>query len=451
MMRLRDLSLTQRLMLTVLTPLVVLSVATSALYLTYGAEPIELATRERGLAIASFFAPAAEYAVISGNDEGLDTMLKAALAQDGVVGVAVFSADGRPLARRGDLQALDPAWLATTARTRVNSSYPGRLAFAAPVRPTPIAVVEASYPASDTASVRALSSAAVAPAGWVYIELDTRPLEAAQRNVVLTAVLLSVGVLALAAIPAVRLAHRLGDPVARLADAVSRVAAGQLDVSVPRCRASAAREMRSLELGFNALSASIATAHRRINDNAEEATQMAYLALHDPLTGLLNRRAFECALEESVAASRRSGDHGMLCFIDLDHFKEVNDTGGHAAGDALLQDVAAVFGTRVRAEDRVYRIGGDEFAIILNGCTTLDARRIAETLCSTIDGMRFEWEGRQFRIGASIGMARIDDPSITAATLLQGADAACYVAKRRGRSGVVEYDMTAAAGHPHAA
>lgn len=453
MMRLRDLSLTQRLMLTVLAPLVVLSVATSALYLTYGAEPIELATRERGLAIASFFAPAAEYAVISGNDDGLDPMLKAALKQDGVVGVAVFGADGLPLARRGELQAFDRAWLTATSRPRVHASAPGRLAFAAPVRPTPISVSDVSYTTlGPAAGARGVPAGRAAPAGWVYLELDTRPLDAAQRNVVLTAMLLAVGVLALAAIPAVRLAHRLGDPVARLAEAVSRVAAGQLDVSVPRCRASAGREIQSLELGFNTMSASIATAHRRINDKAEEATRMAYLALHDPLTGLLNRRAFELALEESVAASRRSADHGTLCFLDLDHFKEVNDAGGHAAGDALLKDVAALFGSCTRAEDRVFRIGGDEFAIILNGCTPQDARRIAETMCSAIDGLQFRWGERQFRIGASIGMARIEDPSITAATLLQGADAACYVAKRRGRSGVVEYDAAVAvSGQQHAA
>ncbi len=443
MTHLRDLSLTQRLLLMVLLPLVVLSLATSALYLTYGNQPLELATRERGLAIAGFFAPAAEYAVMSGNDEALGPLMTSAMAQDGVAAVAVFGADNAPLARRGDLQVLDLAWLHRTTLARMKSARPGRLAFAAPVRPTPIAVDEALQVASSKPVSGMVADAPQSPVGWVYIELDTRPLEAAQRNVVLTAVLLCVGVLALAAIPAVRLAHRLDDPVARLAEAVSRIAAGQPDAIVPR--SDAGREMQRLEQGINTLSASIANAHRQMNEEVGRATaELEYLALHDPLTGLLNRRAFECALDESVAASRRSADQGTLCFVDLDHFKEVNDACGHAAGDTVLKEVAALFGARMRAEDRVYRIGGDEFAIILNGCTPQDARRIAETLCSAIAGLRFAGGGRQFRIGASIGMARIEDPSITAATLLQGADAACYVAKRRGRSQVVEYELAVA-------
>ncbi len=445
MKRLRELSLTGQLLLTVLVPVVALSATTSALFIAYGSHPIDLATRERGLAIARFLAPATEYAVMSGNTEGLDGMLGAALGQDGVVAVAVFDAGAAPLARRGDMQIFDPQWLTGTERARVDASRPGRLAFAAPVRPTPIDVGGPVAPAAASPIGAAL------PTGWVYLELDTRPMEAARRNVVLTAILLAIGVLALAAIPAIRLAHRLGDPVARLADAVGRVAAGQLDVPMPAC--NAARDMEVLEKGFSTMSAKIADAQRRMKETSGDATsKLEYLALHDPLTGMLNRRAFEKGLEIALHASRRSADHGAtLCFVDLDHFKEVNDACGHAAGDALLRSVAALFSRHMRAGDRVYRIGGDEFAIILDGCSPQDARRIAEGLCKAIAALQFTWGGHTFRIGASIGLARIENRSTSAAALLEGADAACYVAKRGGRSRVVEHQPAPVIGSQHAA
>ncbi|MCB1946944.1 MAG: GGDEF domain-containing protein, partial [Thauera sp.] len=128
-----------------------------------------------------------------------------------------------------------------------------------------------------------------------------------------------------------------------------------------------------------------------------------------------------------------------------DHFKAVNDSCGHAAGDKLLGELGVLLKGRLRAEDEVFRIGGDEFAAILRGCGSEDARRIAEGLCTAIAAHAFECEGRTFRVGASIGVARMDPELQEVDALMIAADQACYAAKHGGRGHVVEYPLPAPA------
>jgi diguanylate cyclase (GGDEF)-like protein len=162
-------------------------------------------------------------------------------------------------------------------------------------------------------------------------------------------------------------------------------------------------------------------------------------ARRDALTGLPNRFVFEERIHALVEQARRHGRPLTLAALDLDHFKAVNDTAGHAAGDALLRTVADLIRQRLRAEDIVCRIGGDEFAMILRGCTSADASRIADGLCEAVRELRFMWEGREFRIGASIGFAIIDGTMESVAEVLHAADHACYAVKREGRGRVMEY------------
>ena len=204
--------------------------------------------------------------------------------------------------------------------------------------------------------------------------------------------------------------------------------------------AAGSEELHELQLGFNSMARAIDSAHKHMQERIDEATgRLAYQAMHDPLTALPNRRAFERELDEMVARSRRAGDQGALCFIDLDNFKTVNDTVGHAAGDELLRVIAGLIQQRLRAEDTVCRIGGDEFAMILRGCGSADAHRIASGLCGAVSALRFEWEGQEFRVGASIGFAIIDASVSSVTELLRAADHACYVVKRQGRGFAMEY------------
>jgi diguanylate cyclase (GGDEF)-like protein/PAS domain S-box-containing protein len=167
--------------------------------------------------------------------------------------------------------------------------------------------------------------------------------------------------------------------------------------------------------------------------------EMTFLASYDPLTGLLNRRAFERRLERMLQAARDEGRNAALLYLDLDEFKVINDTCGHVAGDELLKQVSALL--QWRAPERVVlaRLGGDEFGILIEDRTLVDARRIAEGLLREIAGYRFEWQGRSFECGSSIGLVPIVPQSDDLSSVLSAADAACYVAKEAGRNRIHEY------------
>jgi diguanylate cyclase len=160
--------------------------------------------------------------------------------------------------------------------------------------------------------------------------------------------------------------------------------------------------------------------------------QLTWAASHDRLTGLANRAAFEVLLEEATA--RAAEQPFCALFIDLDRFKQVNDSGGHAAGDALLRNVARELASLLRKSDTVARLGGDEFAVLLPQCPIPRAQAIADKLRVAVESYRLEWEGKAYGVGASIGLVAVNGMHASAADVLRAADAACYEAKRQGRN-----------------
>jgi diguanylate cyclase (GGDEF)-like protein/PAS domain S-box-containing protein len=162
------------------------------------------------------------------------------------------------------------------------------------------------------------------------------------------------------------------------------------------------------------------------------ALQLQHQALHDPLTGLLNRRGFEQALERLLQSARDAGCTHALCYLDLDHFKVINDTCGHAAGDELLRQLPPLLQARLPARSALARIGGDEFAILLEDCDLEQAAAAAHALRDAVRAFRFVWQERAFGIGVSVGVVAIGSHSRDNASVLAAADAACYVAKDRG-------------------
>ncbi len=167
--------------------------------------------------------------------------------------------------------------------------------------------------------------------------------------------------------------------------------------------------------------------------------QMSYQATHDALTGLVNRREFERRLEEAAEAARRGEATHMLCYLDLDRFKIVNDSSGHLAGDSMLREAAKLLRDAVRDSDTVSRIGGDEFGLLLAGCPLEKARQIADDVCRAVAAYRFVWHDRVFNIGVSIGLIEIGREAGTVEQLLAAADSACYVAKKEGAGRVSVY------------
>ncbi len=164
------------------------------------------------------------------------------------------------------------------------------------------------------------------------------------------------------------------------------------------------------------------------------ATRLSYQASHDALTGLINRREFERRLSLALAGARENGRHHAMLYLDLDQFKLVNDTSGHAAGDELIQQVSLVLGERLREGDTLARLGGDEFGVLLENCLPTHAIRIAEGLRQSVTALHFVWQNRSFTIGVSIGVVNISDGTLTLAGVMSAGDAACYMAKDKGRN-----------------
>ena len=162
--------------------------------------------------------------------------------------------------------------------------------------------------------------------------------------------------------------------------------------------------------------------------------QLAFLAEHDPLTGLANRRRFDQELARHVDDCRRYGPRGAVLMLDLDHFKEVNDTLGHAIGDELLVDVARVLQQRMRSTDLVARLGGDEFAVLLPHADMKSAELVASSLVETLRDEVSGLEDTRSGVTASVGGVIIEESHLSASDVLSAADAAMYVAKHSGRS-----------------
>ncbi|MBL8260430.1 MAG: EAL domain-containing protein [Candidatus Competibacteraceae bacterium] len=161
--------------------------------------------------------------------------------------------------------------------------------------------------------------------------------------------------------------------------------------------------------------------------------RLAWLADHDPLTGLYNRRRFTQELNEAVAAARRYRRAGALLFLDLDQFKYINDTSGHHAGDRLLQRLGELLPSILREVDVIGRLGGDEFAVILNQATADEAVQVAKKILAHICEIEFPVEERVHKLSASIGIALFPEHGINIEELLARADLAMYQVKDSGR------------------
>ena len=171
----------------------------------------------------------------------------------------------------------------------------------------------------------------------------------------------------------------------------------------------------------------------------EMSSRLLYQARHDELTGLYNRREFEERLEAALQRARDQGVPHAVCYFDLDQFKVVNDTCGHAAGDQLLRQIAATLGTVARKTDTIARMGGDEFVLLMEYCTVEQAQRTAQAVRKALEDITFSWGEKRFRVSASIGLVPVSSGLEKVADLLSAADAACFVAKEQGRNRVHTY------------
>ena len=180
----------------------------------------------------------------------------------------------------------------------------------------------------------------------------------------------------------------------------------------------------------------------QIIDMTEEtrlSNELSYQASHDALTGLINRREFEKRVHEAWRIAHSGVDMHVLCFIDLDQFKVINDTCGHVAGDEMLRQIALILNQSMRKGDSVARLGGDEFGILMQHCSLKNGTDVIEELRKKIESFQFIWDDNRFKVAASIGLVQIDAASSGVDELLKQADTACFAAKDEGRNRINIY------------
>lgn len=177
-----------------------------------------------------------------------------------------------------------------------------------------------------------------------------------------------------------------------------------------------------------------------VTESRKMLRQLSYSASHDALTHLGNRASFESHLKRLLQTVQETHQRHVLVFVDLDRFKAVNDTAGHAAGDALLRELSSLMLSMLRTSDILARLGGDEFGLLLPDCNIESARYIAGRIIEAINDYHFMWEGRLHRIGASAGITLIDETNHQASEVMSQADIACYASKNNGRGIVTVYE-----------
>ncbi len=178
---------------------------------------------------------------------------------------------------------------------------------------------------------------------------------------------------------------------------------------------------------------------RDVTENRLLARRLAYQATHDSLTGLINRLEFENRLSQLICQLKEErAEHGFL-YLDLDQFKVVNDTCGHAAGDKLLRELCGLIARELHKDDLFARLGGDEFGILIRNSALEVCRKRAEAVRKRVQDYRFSFKDQVFHVGVSIGLVALDNSQVRVQDLFSSADSACYIAKERGRNQVHLY------------
>jgi diguanylate cyclase (GGDEF)-like protein len=419
-----------KLLLLALLPAVLVAVALGAYFINSGLGALDAELRSRGQATARYLAPASEYGMISGNRNNLQSLAQAAMREPDVQTVLIIDAAGHTLAASGRQGSLR---FTPGLRGRVDEGA-GWLGFSAPIMRSSVELddyLDAQQESKNQHGADVL--------GQVYVELTTLGLQQQRAGLLWTGLAILFAGAVVAALLARRMAHSVSQPVMRLVEAVHAMEGGKLDTRVP---ASSSAEFAVLERGFNQMAAKLEDAHLTLEERIKQATaQLVYQAGHDSLTGLVNRREFEVRVESALITARAGSAEHAICFLDLDQFKIVNDTCGHAAGDELLRQITNLLKARVRDQDTLARLGGDEFGVLLEDCHLADALRVAEALRKMVEEFRFSWRDRMFMIGVSVGLVMINRESKSLAEVIGAADQACYVAKEKGRNRIQVFQL----------
>ena len=417
-----------------MVPMAIIGVLLLFQLITGKIDDLDQSLRTRSIAIARQLAPAAEYGVASGNIEVLQTLLEKAAIEPDIRGVAVFADNSQWVAQVG-LGAWTEAAQGKLPGDRIHQiEYQDHLVYYAPITQTEV-VVDDFSPVDEGA---AQAGARTRLLGWVGLDVSRSATIQSQRDAILRSLLILLAGLSVSLYLAWRIGRQITRPILALTHTVSRIGEGHLD---ERVELTGESELGMLQHGVNHMAAHLQTMQDQMQEKIDQATaRLVYQASHDALTGLINRREFEQRLERTLWSALQQDREHALCYMDLDQFKVINDSCGHAAGDELLRQLALLLKSNLRERDTLARLGGDEFALLLENCSIPDALEVADTFRAEVQRFRFKWQDRIFAVGMSVGMVAINRDSSTAASLLSAADAACFVAKDRGRNQIHVYE-----------
>jgi diguanylate cyclase (GGDEF)-like protein len=457
--------------------LFVTAIATTGFYLWQQWRDENTELHRRGAATLAMLSELAEFGLATKNSAGVDAILDTLSADSDIAYVVVLDAKREAIAGRriGDaISTAGPPPLAADARlpepgTIVASDVTARgqryLEMIAPVGGTrAAAAMGLPRPAPEAAkgggAIGASAATSEPPIGYVRLGLTFDRIQQQFRKYVVGALSVTAMLIGLAIAATFLLTRGLVAPMHRLMRAARAVGAGKLDVFVP---ASSSDELGLLTHTFNHMTQRLAESQAEVGNyqrtleekvvqrtkELEVATAHAYkLAQHDILTGLPNRALLNQRLKQILAQSQRNGTHVACLFLDFDHFKRINDTLGHDAGDQLLQAVAQRLTAAVRESDTVARLGGDEFVVILPGLDPAHATFETMTVLARVREsflQPFRLADQTPTLTCSIGVSMYPLDAADTVTLIKQADTAMYAAKEVGRNAYRFYtaDMNA--------
>lgn len=405
---------------------------------------VSQAWRQRAVATAQQLVAAAEFALFADNRAALQRLASGVRERDPqVLGVALLGADQRLRALAGEVPLPERA-LEQGDQVSVESNA---IRVVAVVHPR-IAAGDDWFDAEGAILAR---PSEVAPLGYVVVRLDTGALQRQRRAFWGWLVLWGLAALVLAGALAYRIAASVTHPLAHISEVVARIGRGEKMVrTVPSQR----RVLAELGQGIDAMAETVEQSQQRLEQRVREATdalraqkeQAERMARIDSLTGLATRRAFVEAAHAEVLRAHRFGEPLGLLMFDLDHFKAINDTYGHAVGDAVLAQFGHDLVTTLRGVDMIARLGGEEFVALLPRCGLDEAHAAAERVRAAVEQRQLKHHGHTVRYTVSVGVATLSAQDTDWEALLARADQALYAAKRQGRNQVAVASASGPAG-----
>ena len=299
----------------------------------------------------------------------------------------------------------------------------------------------ASAPAPDSrkqlaARLVALGAIPIAVFSAVYLLVSRFiGLDSAQAQVWTLSIALAGSVASLFALGSLGARTLVGE-VEAVRDAVRHVLAGGERPVLP----SLTPPLEELKHEVLGLAQEFHAQQGRLQEKLDTARQQVFfLSNHDPLTGLPNRKALEERLESALASAKSQGSTHALLYADIDFFHRINDSFGHLAGDELLRRLTPVMQSSLRQGETLARIGGDEFAVLLENCSAEFAHTAATQLRDAVQAWQFEWGEKAFQVGVSVGVVAITRLAPSLSAILSEADTACFTAKEQGRNRVFAF------------